>query len=135
MNQEQLANLPDDEYLSRAEIAHLHGILSGQLAGLLSHSREAIGNLHEVREVEADELDFTSAELERDATLRMADRERQLLSKIQNALNRIQEGEYGTCETCGAPITYRRLLARPVATQCIDCKTAAEQIERRSRML
>lgn len=135
MNQEQLANLPDDEYLSRDEIGHLYGILSGQLAGLLSHSREAIGNLHEVREVEADELDFTSAELERDATLRMADRERQLLSKIQNALNRIQEGEYGTCETCGAPITYRRLLARPVATQCIDCKTAAEQIERRSRML
>lgn len=135
MNQEQLANLPDDEYLSRDEIGHLYGILSGQLAGLLSHSREAIGNLHEVREVEADELDFTSAELERDATLRMADRERQLLSKIQNALNRIQEGEYGTCETYGAPITYRRLLARPVATQCIDCKTAAEQIERRSRML
>ena len=126
MNPEQLANLPDDEYLSRAEIAHLYGILSGQLEGLLSHSREAIGNLHEVREVEADE---------RDATLRMADRERQLLTKIQSAINRIQDGEYGTCETCGAPITYRRLLARPVATQCIDCKTAAEQIERRSRML
>ena len=135
MNPEQLANLPDDEYLSRAEIAHLYGILSGQLEGLLSHSREAIGNLHEVREVEADVLDFTSAELERDGTLRMADRERQLLTKIQSAINRIQDGEYGTCETCGAPITYRRLLARPVATQCIDCKTAAEQIERRSRML
>ena len=54
---------------------------------------------------------------------------------IRYALQRMEEGEYGACESCGEPITYRRLLVRPVATQCIDCKTQAEQLERRSRAI
>ena len=49
-------------------------------------------------------------------------------------VERIQNGEYGVCESCGAPITYKRLLARPVATLCIDCKTEAEQLERKKRV-
>ena len=65
--------------------------------------------------------------------LRIAGRERHMISKLRGALHRMEEGEYGVCETCGEAITYRRLLVRPVATQCIDCKTQAEQIERRDR--
>ena len=49
-------------------------------------------------------------------------------------VERIQNGEYGACESCGEPITYSRLMARPVATLCIDCKTEAEQVERRKRV-
>ena len=54
--------------------------------------------------------------------------------KVRHSLQRIQEGEYGVCEACGEPITYGRLLARPVASQCIDCKTEAEQLERRAQV-
>jgi DnaK suppressor protein len=54
-----------------------------------------------------------------------------MLKKIRKALERVDEGEYGACETCGEEVGYKRLLARPVATQCIDCKTSAEQKEHR----
>lgn len=135
MDEKTLNELPDDEYLPREELLHLHGILTQQLNELLSQAREALGTLTPVREVEADEVDLASSELDREATLRFADRERRLLSKIEDAFGRMQDGEYGVCETCGAAITYKRLLARPVATQCIDCKTQAEQIERRSRRM
>lgn len=135
MDEKTLSELPDDEYLTREELLHLHGILTQQLEELHSQAREALGTLTPVREVEADEVDLASSELDREATLRFADRERRLLSKIEDAFDRMQDGEYGVCETCGAPISYKRLLARPVATQCIDCKTQAEQIERRSRRM
>ena len=54
-----------------------------------------------------------------------------LVGKIRQALKRMDEGEYGVCVTCGEDISERRLMARPVATHCIDCKTQAEQMERR----
>jgi DnaK suppressor protein len=67
--------------------------------------------------------------------LRLAGRERIMIHKLGRALERMGEGEYGVCETCGSPITYKRLKVRPVATQCVECKTHAEQVERRSRDL
>jgi DnaK suppressor protein len=63
----------------------------------------------------------------------MAERDRKLLTKIRHGLERMQNGEYGVCESCGAPITFGRLMARPVATLCIDCKTEAEQVEPKKR--
>ena len=60
----------------------------------------------------------------------MRDRERRLIYKIREALKRIDEGEYGECVVCGEEISQGRLLARPVTTHCIDCKTEAEQQER-----
>ncbi len=126
--------LPADEYLTTEELQTLKGVLEEQLESLLSQSREAVTSLTEVRETDADPLDIAVTESNRDFTLRMADRERRLLSKIRYALERIQNGEYGTCESCGAPITFGRLMARPVATLCIDCKTEAEQVERRKRV-
>ena len=62
--------------------------------------------------------------------LRTRDRERKLISKIEEAIQSIQEGEYGYCESCGVEIGIRRLEARPTATLCIDCKTMAELRER-----
>ena len=97
---------------------------------LLSGSRESVHNLTEQRETDADTLDLAVLESNRDFALRLADRERRLLRKIKKSLERIRQGEYGTCESCGAPITLPRLLARPVATLCIDCKTEMEQLER-----
>ena len=126
--------LPADEYLSKEELQTLKGNLEEQLEALLSQSREAVSNLTELRENDADPLDLAVTESNRDFTLRMADRERRLLAKIRYALERINNGEYGACENCGEPITYGRLMARPVATLCIDCKTEAEQVERRKRV-
>jgi DnaK suppressor protein len=126
--------LPTDEYLSNEELNSLKVILEEQLESLMSQSREALNNLVEVRETDADPLDLAVTESNRDFTLRMADRERKLVSKIRHALERMQEGEYGACESCGAPITYGRLMARPVTTLCIDCKTEAEQLERRKQV-
>ena len=126
--------LPPDEYLSAEEVTTLHGMLSEQLDGLLQQSKETVHDLTDVRDADADALDLAVTESNRDFSLRLADRERRLMTKIRHALTRIQEGEYGACESCGAAITYKRLLARPVATLCIDCKTEAEQLERRKRV-
>lgn len=125
--------LPADEYLTREELETLKAILDDQLRDLMSQSRDAVNELVEVRDTDADPLDLAVTESNRDFTLRMAERERKLLTKIRHALERIQDGEYGVCESCGAPITFGRLMARPVATLCIDCKTEAEQVEPKKR--
>src|SRR4051812_25864690 len=100
------ATYPDDEYLSAEELKVLWDILNQQLEEILSESREELHELTEVRELDADQLDLAVTESNRDFALRLADRERRLLKKIKNALTRIQNGEYGTCESCGAAITY-----------------------------
>jgi len=125
--------LPADEYLTAEELETLKAILDEQLRELLSQSREAVNELVDVRDADADPLDVTVTESNRDFTLRMAERDRKLLSKIRHGLERMQNGEYGVCESCGAPITFGRLMARPVATLCIDCKTEAEQVEPKKR--
>jgi DnaK suppressor protein len=125
--------LPPDEYLSKDEVQHLRGLIMEQITGLMGAGRDAVHELTEDREAEADDIDVASSESDREFVLRLAGRERLMLHKFQRALERMDEGEYGSCETCGAEITYKRLLVRPVATQCIDCKTQAEQLERRSR--
>lgn len=123
-----------DEYLSPDELNTLKAMLDEQLESLMSQSREAVSELTSVREADADPLDLAVSESNRDFTLRLADRERRLVTKIKYALDRIQSGEYGVCESCGDAITFGRLMARPVATLCIDCKTEAEQMEPKRRM-
>jgi DnaK suppressor protein len=61
--------------------------------------------------------------------LRIRDRERKLIVKIRGALERIDSGTYGICDSCGSDISVKRLKARPVTTQCIDCKTKEEAME------
>lgn len=126
-------NFPKDEYLTTAQVAELHEVLQKQLHDLLDSGRQTVHDASQVREVEADELDIAITESNRDFALRMADRERRLLKKIRHALEAMNQGEYGTCESCGAGISHKRLLARPVARLCIDCKTEAEQLEGRHR--
>jgi DnaK suppressor protein len=74
--------------------------------------------------------DQASAEIDRNFTLRLRDRERKLLKKIEEALEQIENGEYGICESCGQPIGLKRLEARPVTSMCIDCKTEQEEEEK-----
>jgi len=77
-----------------------------------------------------DPTDQASMETDRNFDLRIKDRERKLIKKIDQALNRIKEGEFGECDSCGGDISIKRLQARPVTTLCIECKTAQEQEER-----
>lgn len=126
--------LPADEYLTTDEVRQLKQILDEQAEQILKGSHETVGNLTEVQVQDADALDLAVTSSNREFMLRLADRERRLLRKINKALERIQEGEYGTCESCGEAITFGRLMARPVATLCIDCKTEAEQLETRRRL-
>ncbi|MFT6157631.1 MAG: DnaK suppressor protein [Myxococcota bacterium] len=126
--------MPKDEYLSDEEVVTLKAMLDEQLASMLENTRDNVNTLTETREAESDPLDVAVTESNRDFTLRLADRERRLIGKVKHSLQRMHEGEYGVCESCGEPITFSRLMARPVAAQCIDCKTEAEQLERRAQV-
>jgi DnaK suppressor protein len=74
--------------------------------------------------------DQASAETDRNFMLRLKGREQRLLNKIEEAIERIDEGRYGICEACGEPIRTPRLEARPVTTLCIECKTEQEEEEK-----
>lgn len=123
-----------DEYLSTEELMTLKSMLDEQLESLMSQSQEAVSALTAVRENDPDPLDLAVTESNRDFTLRLADRERRLVGKIKRSMERMNAGEYGVCEACGDAITFKRLMARPVATLCIDCKTEAEQLEPRKKI-
>ncbi len=77
-----------------------------------------------------DPTDQASMETDRNFDLRIRDRERKLIKKIDQALARVKDGSFGSCDSCGGDIGLKRLQARPVTTLCIDCKTAQEQEER-----
>lgn len=77
-----------------------------------------------------DPNDRATVESGRSFELRIRDRERKLLSKIEEAIQRIDDGEFGLCEDCGEVIGTKRLEARPVTTLCIDCKTKQENKEK-----
>ena len=97
---------------------------------LVEESRETINNLqHEVRDV-GDEAERATRETENSLELRTRDRYRKLINKIEKALNRIEEGEYGYCDETGEEIGLARLEARPIATLCLD---AQERWELRQR--
>lgn len=105
-------------------------LLHERLAMLEQGFGNRLGELVDQRDVLADTTDIASEESDRDMTLRMHDHERKLVDEIRAALRRVDEGEYGVCEACGDDIGERRLLARPMATHCIDCMTEIETMRR-----
>jgi len=80
-----------------------------------------------------DPSDRATMESNRNSMLLIRDRERKLIFKIQEALQRLDNGEYGICEECGAEIGIERLKARPVTTLCIECKSSQEIAERKAK--
>jgi DnaK suppressor protein len=83
-----------------------------------------------VDEALQDTLDMASADTDKNMSLRIRERESRLISKIKEALLRIEDGTYGICEKCGDDIPVNRLKARPVTSQCIGCKMQEESFER-----
>ena len=105
-------------------------LLNQRLSSLYTDAEGGVGELVEEKENLPDSIDLASSETDRDFSLRMRDRERKLIYKLKEALGRCEDGTYGECEVCGEDISEGRLMARPVTTHCIDCKTEAEQQER-----
>lgn len=92
------------------------------------------GELTQAIDDVSDFADLSSAEADRNFLLRLRDRDRKLLAKIDDALQRIQLENFGICETCGNEINIKRLKARPVVTLCIDCKNKQEQEEKKLKL-
>ena len=112
------------------QLEYFRKLLTEQLNGLITEAQEGVAELTEETANLPDSIDFASHESDRHFTLRMRDRERKLMMKIRAALSRIGDGSYGECVVCGEVIGGPRLMARPVTTHCIDCKTEAETRER-----
>ncbi|WP_037459431.1 RNA polymerase-binding protein DksA [Skermanella stibiiresistens] len=100
---------------------------------LLQESEETLQSLQEGGLQEADIADRASLETDRSLELRTRDRERKLISKIDAALTRIEDGSYGYCEETGEPISIRRLEARPIATLSLEAQERHERLERTHR--
>ncbi|WP_038057830.1 RNA polymerase-binding protein DksA [Thermodesulfobacterium hydrogeniphilum] len=97
---------------------------------ILKEVIETKKELTEVSEPLPDVVDQASQESDLTFKLRLRDREQKLLKKIEKALKKIEDGTYGICEMCGGEIDEKRLIARPEATLCIECKKAQERIEK-----
>lgn len=100
---------------------------------LLQESSETLQSLQDGGLQEPDIADRASAETERSLELRTRDRERKLISKIDEALQRVEDGSYGYCEDTGEPIAIRRLEARPIATLSLEAQERHERLERTHR--
>jgi len=97
---------------------------------LLSEAGKTVSQMTDGKENFPDPTDRASLEADRNFELRIRDRERKLILKMQEAIKRIDDGIFGICEVCGGPISEKRLMARPVTTLCIDCKTKQEKLEK-----
>jgi DnaK suppressor protein len=106
--------------------------LERQRSAILEEAGEVLTNRPDL-EAFPDVSDQASAEVDQNFSMRIRDRERKLLKKIDEALDRMNASTYGICERCGGDIPYKRLKARPVTTLCIECKTLEEKEEKARR--
>jgi DnaK suppressor protein len=105
-------------------------LLSNWLEELLSQADNTVSGMTAPKENFPDPTDRAALEADRNFMLRIRDRESKLIKKIKQALERIENDTYGICETCGEEITVKRLKARPVTSQCIECKSKEEALEK-----
>ncbi|MBI2358142.1 MAG: RNA polymerase-binding protein DksA [Deltaproteobacteria bacterium] len=120
--------------MNQAEIDFFRRLLERRMQDLLSEAGKTVEGMDQ-EENFPDPTDRASLEADRNSVLRIRDRERKLMVKIQEALRRLDRGGYGICEVCGDEIGIDRLKARPVTTLCIACKSSQEVEERKSRRL
>jgi len=116
--------------LKEKDIGYFRELLTKSLEELLYNANNTVSDMSAPKENFADPTDRASFEASRDFMLLIRDRESKLIKKIKNALDRIENNTFGVCEKCGEDISFARLKARPVTTQCIDCKTKEEAAER-----
>jgi DnaK suppressor protein len=115
--------------MKQEDLEYFRTLLTDRLNELLKHADSTVTGMTQPKENFADPTDRASHEAERSFELRIRDREHKLIKKIKKALERIDNGTFGRCETCEEEISIDRLKARPVTTQCIECKTREEDME------
>ena len=123
----------DETFMNARQREYFRRKLLGWRDELVRESTQTLQHLQQESLQEADLADRASVESERSLELRTRDRERKLLSKIDDALERIQDGTYGYCEETGEPISLSRLDARPIATLTIEAQERHEMRERTYR--
>lgn len=116
--------------LPKKKLQYFKELLDERLEELLTEANKTVSGMTDHKENLPDPTDRAALESDRNFTLRIRDRERKLIGKIKEALERIDEGTYGVCELCGEDISEARLKARPVTTLCIDCKKRQEEEEK-----
>ena len=109
---------------------YFRALLLTRINELLDGAERTVAEMTDEQENFPDPNDRASLESDRNFELRIRDRERKLIAKMQEAIKRIDDGTFGVCDSCGGPISEKRLTARPVTTQCIDCKTKEEKMEK-----
>ena len=129
LTEAEILAMPEDDYMNPAQMEFFRVRLSKMRDELLENAASTGANLRE-NELVPDPADRATVEEEHALELRVRDRERKLIKKIEEALERIAEGEYGWCEETGDPIGIGRLLARPTATLSIDAQERRERTQK-----
>jgi len=118
--------------MDTAKSEYFRRILHSQMEELLGEAGKTVSGMSGSKEGNLpDPTDRATIETDRNFLLRVKDRERKLIIKLEEAIKRVDDGSYGICEECGEEISEKRLEARPVTTSCIECKTAEEALEKR----
>jgi DnaK suppressor protein len=123
----------DEPFMSELQLEYFRQKLLRWRAELLQESTETLNHLQAESLHQPDLTDRASMETDRALELRTRDRERKLISKIDAALQRIEDGTYGFCEETSEPIGIRRLEARPIATLSLEAQERHERLERTHR--
>ncbi len=119
--------------MNKRDLQRFKKLLLEQREQLQGNQRKALGgDIHLDPDDFPDEIDTASSEINLQFTGRLREREQGLLAKVDTALKKIEDGEFGECMNCGEEIGVKRLRARPVAELCIDCKSEQEKLERRA---
>jgi DnaK suppressor protein len=119
----------EEGYMNQKDIEYFRDLLNSMLEEAQEKGDATLEDLTDNNEVCADPADRATMESDRAFTLRIRDRERRLIKKIRQALDRIEDGSFGVCEDCGEQIGVPRLKARPVTKLCINCKSKQEEDE------
>ncbi|MFM2486611.1 RNA polymerase-binding protein DksA [Celerinatantimonas yamalensis] len=117
---------PGEEYMNERQLAHFKVILESWRRQLREEVDRTVSHMKDEAANFPDPVDRAAQEEEFSLELRTRDRERKLIKKIEKTLQKIDEDDFGFCDSCGVEIGVRRLEARPTADLCIDCKTLAE---------
>jgi DnaK suppressor protein len=123
--------LSGGERVDEKRLEFFKSLLNGQMKELIDEASKTVNDLTVTEGEFPDPTDRASWESDRNFLLRIRERERKLITKIREALTRIEEGNFGVCERCGEEISEKRLEARPVTTLCINCKQEQENLEKR----
>jgi DnaK suppressor protein len=119
-----------EPFMNERQVEYFRRKLIAWREDIIRESKETITHLQDENHILPDVADRASSETDRSLELRTRDRQRKLISKIESALKRIQDGSYGYCEETGEPIGLKRLDARPTATLSIEAQERHEKRER-----